>query len=140
MRTDYLLSTRRIKDFRGDLFPIEFLRDVPFSAKRIYILTHLLSNEARGFHAHKTLRQAAICVQGECDFILDDGNSRQLFHLKADNDALLLVEPMIWHEMKSFTPDCILLILASEWYDESDYIRDYQLFQELISLQGKRFV
>ena len=81
----------------------------------------------RGFHAHIDLKQMAICVKGSCTFILDDGISRKEIKLNSPNQGLL-IEGLIWREMHSFSPDCVLVVLASEHYDEDDYIRDYNTF------------
>ncbi len=118
-----------IGDKRGQLISLEENKTVPFSIKRVYYLLNTKEGMARGFHAHKNLKQVAVCVRGSCRFILDNGKSRQSVVL---NDASkgILIEELIWREIHDFTPDSILLVLASEHYDESDYIRNYQKFME----------
>lgn len=86
-------------------------------------------NVRRGYHAHKELRQLAITVSGSCKFLLDDGESKENVEL-SDPTRGLLIEPGIWHEMYDYSKDCILMVLASDVYDESDYIRSYESFQE----------
>jgi len=113
-------------DGRGDLIAIESGKTLPFEFKRLYYMTHLTAHP-RGFHCHKKLQQAAICVSGACTFILDNGNTRESVRLKTPNQGLLIGN-MIWREMHDFTQDCVLIVLASEHYDEHDYIRDYDEF------------
>ncbi|AXC76707.1 WxcM-like domain-containing protein [Salmonella enterica subsp. arizonae serovar 63:g,z51:-] len=116
-------------DERGMLVALEQIKNVPFEIKRIYYMFGTKQNVRRGFHAHKNLRQLAIAVCGQCTFLLDDGDEQKTI-LFNDPEKGLLIEPGIWHEMFDFSDDCILLVLASDIYDECDYIRDYDEFQE----------
>ncbi|EAM8643721.1 WxcM-like domain-containing protein [Salmonella enterica] len=116
-------------DERGMLVALEQIKNVPFEIKRIYYMFGTKQNVRRGFHAHKNLRQLAIAVCGQCTFLLDDGDEQKTILLN-DPEKGLLIEPGIWHEMFDFSDDCILLVLASDIYDECDYIRDYDEFQE----------
>lgn len=111
------------------LVALEQIKNVPFEIKRIYYMFGTKQNVRRGFHAHKNLRQLAIAVCGQCTFLLDDGDEQKTILLN-DPEKGLLIEPGIWHEMFDFSDDCILLVLASDIYDECDYIRDYDEFQE----------
>ncbi len=119
-------------DERGSLIAIEELKDIPFEIKRVYYIFGTKQNVRRGFHAHKDLQQIAICVSGSCKFLLDSGKKR------VDNIVLdtpnkgLFIDKMIWREMYDFSEDCVLLVLASEYYDESDYIRDYDKFLSVV--------
>ncbi|MCY1560837.1 TDP-4-oxo-6-deoxy-alpha-D-glucose-3,4-oxoisomerase [compost metagenome] len=81
----------------------------------------------RGFHAHRKLEQVAVCLSGSCSFLLDDGLNKQTLKLASPAQGLR-IEPMVWHEMYDFSADCVLMVIASEHYDESDYIRDYEQF------------
>ncbi len=119
-------------DERGRLIALEAFNNVPFAIKRVYYLSGLDSATPRGFHAHKALRQLAICVAGNCEIIFDDGQIRRS-ECMSSSDKGLLIEPMIWHEMHNFSRDCIFMVLASDLYDESDYIRDYSEFQLLVN-------
>ena len=118
-------------DDRGNLIAIEEFKNIPFEIKRVYYIFDTKKGVRRGFHAHKNLKQVAICVKGSCKFLLDDGKE------KIDNIILdspnkgLLIEEMIWREMYDFSENCVLLVLASEHYNESDYIRDYREFLRL---------
>lgn len=121
------IDIRTIGDERGQLCVIEQDKDLPFQVKRFYYLTNLDCHTPRGFHAHRCLRQIAICVAGSCEMIFDDGNRKESIVMNSSSKGLL-IEPYIWHEMHNFSNDCILLVLASDNYEESDYIRDYDLF------------
>ena len=114
-------------DSRGRLLAAEVDRHIPFPIRRVYYLRDLKSDEPRGFHAHKTLRQVAVCVAGSCSMLLDDGKQRAEAMLD-DPGRGLMIEPMVWHEMSSFSPDCVMMVLASDSYDERDYIRNYDEF------------
>jgi len=118
-------------DDRGQLISLEGNRNVPFGIARTYYIFGTVAGVARGFHAHHTLRQLAICVRGACTMLLDNG--REKGKLRMDSPSLgLMIEPMVWHEMSDFTDDCILLVLADQAYDEADYIRDYEAFVEAV--------
>ena len=120
-------------DDRGNLIAIEQFKNVPFEIKRVYYIFDTKRSVRRGFHAHKNLKQVAICVKGSCKFLLDDGKERiDNIVLDSPNKGLL-IEEMIWREMYDFSDDCVLLVLASEYYDESDYIRDYDEFMKIIN-------
>lgn len=119
-------------DERGSLIALEQDKDIPFEIKRVYYIFNTKEGVIRGFHAHKELKQVAIAVKGSCRFLLDDGNEKVSILL--DNAAQgLLIESCIWHEMHDFSKDCILLVLASELYDENDYIRDYDEFLKVVN-------
>lgn len=122
-----VVSLRSIGDDRGRLVAIEQGEAVPFNIRRAYYIYDTKSDVARGFHAHRCLQQLAVCVSGKCRMILDDGRSREEFWLDSPEKALL-IENMIWREMHDFSEDCVLLVFASEHYDESDYIREYERF------------
>ena len=114
------------EDERGKLVSVEGSRDLPFPIERVY---YILARQgaARGFHAHKSLDQLLICVSGSCHSLVDDGVERHDVLLDRP-DVGLYNGPMHWLEMREFTPDCVLLVLASAPHVESDYIRDYAEF------------
>ncbi|MFS1984172.1 sugar 3,4-ketoisomerase [Vibrio breoganii] len=119
-------------DERGSLVSLEHCKNIPFDIERVYYLFNTKENVRRGFHAHKKLRQIAIVVKGSCRFLLDDGNER--IELLLDNPAQgLYIESFIWREMFDFSDDCVLMVLADSVYDESDYIRDYEKFLEVVN-------
>jgi len=114
-------------DSRGSLIALEPNKDIPFEIKRVYYIFDTKEGVVRGLHAHKTLQQVLICVSGSCIIVLDDGKERTEVLLDKPNIGLY-VGPNIWREMKDFTPGAVLLVLASDWYNEADYIRDYSEF------------
>ncbi|QBF27926.1 WxcM-like domain-containing protein [Pseudomonas tructae] len=116
-------------DERGSLVSIEQGKVIPFEIKRIYYLYHTGEGVSRGYHAHRQLKQVAICVSGKCRMILDNGTVREEVWLDCPTKGLL-IESMMWREMHDFSADCVLLVIASHLYDESDYIRNYQQFIE----------
>lgn len=118
-------------DDRGSLVAIEENIDIPFPLKRIYYIFNTGESVRRGRHAHHTLRQVLVCVHGSCKILLDDGLEK--FEVLMDKASEgLLVDRMVWHEMYDFSRDCVLLALASDFYNEGDYIRDYQEFSALV--------
>ncbi len=118
-------------DDRGRLVALEGPGDVPFDIARVYYIFDTKSQVSRGFHAHRQLRQLAICVSGGCTIILDDGHARSSVRL--DRPTLALeIGPLIWREMADFTKDAVLVVLASARYDSNDYIRDYSAFLTLV--------
>ena len=89
----------------------------------------------RGFHAHKELKQLAICITGSCRFIMDDGRNRDEIILSSPNKGII-IDNLVWHEMHDFSEDCVLMVVANDVYDEMDYIRDYEYFLKKV-LVGK---
>jgi dTDP-4-dehydrorhamnose 3,5-epimerase-like enzyme len=116
-------------DERGSLVALESSKTVPFDIKRVYYIFGTQPGVARGFHAHRKLQQVAVCVTGKCRMILDDGINREEAWLDSPTKGLIIGD-RIWREMHDFSPDCVLLVLASEHYDEADYIRDYAHFKD----------
>lgn len=136
--TDALPSGCRLIDFalrgdeRGRLVAIEQLRDVPFAIARVYYVYATTPGTSRGHHAHRALNQLAVAVAGSCTMLLDDGVTR--VSVRLDDPAVgLTLPPMVWHEMRDFSPDCVLMVLADAAYDEADYIRDYHDFIALVA-------
>lgn len=115
-------------DDRGSLVAIESGRHVPFDVKRVYYIFGTQNDVSRGFHAHLELKQLLVCVSGSCSLVIDDGHERQSFRLDSPESGIL-IEGLLWREMHDFSSDCVLLVLASEHYDERDYIRDYTDFK-----------
>jgi dTDP-4-dehydrorhamnose 3,5-epimerase-like enzyme len=118
-------------DERGSLIALEENKNIPFIIKRVYYIFGTKKNVRRGFHAHKKVKQVAICVSGNCKMLLDDGKEKKTILLDKPESGLIIRE-MIWHEMSDFSENCLLLVLASDHYDEEDYIRDYKHFKEII--------
>ncbi|WP_111640058.1 sugar 3,4-ketoisomerase [Marinomonas shanghaiensis] len=126
-----LIDFSPLGDERGSLVALEGLKSVPFEIKRVYYIFATQQGVSRGFHAHKRLKQVAVCVTGRCRLVLDDGNQREAVWLDSPTKGIL-IEEMVWREMYDFSEDCVLLLLASEYYDEADYIRDYADYIETV--------
>lgn len=120
-----------IKDLRGDLTVGEFLRDIPFVPKRYFMVFDVPSAKTRGEHAHRRCEQFLICVRGRCGVVADDGQRREEFILDAPNLGLYL-PPMVWGVQYKYSSDAVLLVFASEYYDSSDYIRQYDEFLRVL--------
>jgi dTDP-4-dehydrorhamnose 3,5-epimerase-like enzyme len=124
-----LINFNIIGDERGSLIALEENHNVPFDVKRVYYIFGTEQGVRRGYHAHKNLKQLAICISGSCTFLLDNGKQKKPIELTSPTQGLL-IEGLIWREMYDFSPDCVLMVLADNYYDESDYIRDYNIFLE----------
>lgn len=127
--TPELVEFKQLGDDRGNLIAVESGRSVPFTIERAYYIYNTADGVERGFHAHKALTQVAVAVAGSCDMILDDGNAEVSVPMDSPGKGVLIA-PGVWHYMKSFSPDCVLLVFADAHYDESDYIRDYGEFKQ----------
>ena len=126
-----IIELPKVADQRGNLTFIEENRHIPFEIKRVYYLYDVPGGESRGGHAHKNLQQFIIAASGSFDVILDDGFERKGFHLNRSYYGLY-VPPMIWRELDNFSSGSVCLVLASELYDEEDYIRDYETFRNMV--------
>jgi len=122
-----IINFPTIGDERGSLVSMEGQDKIPFNIKRVYFIFDTKKNVSRGFHAHRDLQQVAVCVAGKCRMTLDDGKKREEVWLDSPNKGIY-IDKYIWREMHDFSSDCVLLVLASEHYSESDYIRDYDQF------------
>ena len=111
----------------GSLVAIEACDTIPFDVKRVYYIFGVEDGVRRGFHSHEALEQVLVCVHGSVTILLDDGSEREEIVLD-DPTKGLYIGHMVWREMFDFSPDAVLLVMASEHYDTSDYIRDYKVF------------
>ena len=118
-------------DDRGQLVAVEMLKDIPFEVKRVYYIYDTLPGVRRGFHAHRNLQQILICVHGSCKIHLDNGTDTAEVLLDKPSEGLYISNDM-WREMYDFSDGAVLLVLASEYYDERDYIRNYQDFLKVV--------
>ncbi|MBO1255247.1 WxcM-like domain-containing protein [Alteromonas sp. 5E99-2] len=114
-------------DSRGSLISLEQYKNVPFDVLRIYYIFDTRTGVSRGFHAHRHLEQVAVCVKGRCQFHLDNGKQKEEIALDSPSVGLYIGHN-IWREMHDFSDDCVLLVLASDYYHEDDYIRSYDEF------------
>ncbi len=124
-------------DARGSLVAIEGNQDIPFDVRRIYYIYDTCPGVVRGKHAHIALKQLLICIHGTCTILLDDGTERVEVPLSRPDEGLF-INSLVWREMKDFSSDAVLLVLASEHYDESDYIRKYDDFLEIAEKERAR--
>ena len=126
------ISFKSLGDERGSLVVLEGGKVVPFDIKRVYYIFDTKEGVSRGFHAHRNLKQVAVCVTGSCRFVLDNGKQKEEVVLDSAIKGLL-INDLIWHEMYDFSSDCVLIVLASEHYNESDYIRNYQELLQVVN-------
>ncbi|NVO11253.1 MAG: WxcM-like domain-containing protein [Bacteroidales bacterium] len=112
---------------QGNISIVENCKDVPFDINRIYYLYDIPGGESRGGHAHKELKQLIVAVSGSFDVIIDDGRVKKTITLNRPYLGLLVI-PGIWRELVNFSSGAICMVLASEKYDENDYIREYDHF------------
>ncbi|WP_129715306.1 FdtA/QdtA family cupin domain-containing protein [Pedobacter sp. SYP-B3415] len=122
-----VIELPKIHNRAGNLTPIHGLIDIPFKISRIYYLYDVPGGETRGGHAHYKLQQLIIAASGSFDVVLDDGRAKKTVTLNRPNFGLL-VTPGIWRDLDNFSSGAVLLVLASDVYDEGDYIRDYPSF------------
>lgn len=130
---------KRIVDERDGILCIaEMMKDIPFEAKRVYYISHLDQQASlRGKHAHHTLQQVIFCINGSFVLTLDDGERKQDVVMWRE-DVGVVLGPHLWHTMHSFSNGCILLVFASDYYNESDYIRNYQEFLKVVGKGDNR--
>lgn len=123
-----IIELPKISDPRGNLTFIEANRHVPFDIQRVYYLYDVPGGAERGGHAHKELHQLIIAMSGSFDVVLDDGRQKKRVHL-ARSYYGLYVCPMIWRELDNFSSGSVCMVLASNFYEESDYYRNYDEFE-----------
>lgn len=132
-----IIQLPKITDQRGNLTFIEGDNHIPFHISRVYYLYDVPGGESRGGHAHKKLEQLIIAANGSFDVILDDGIEKKTFHLNRSYFGLY-VTPMTWRELDNFSSGSLCLVLASEPFDECDYIRNYSVFKTYINQRSER--
>ena len=130
-----IIGLPKISDPRGNLTYIEGPGHVPFPIKRVYYLYDVPGGSDRGAHAHKTLHQFIVAMSGSFDVLLDDGTRKKRFHLNRSYYGLYLC-PMMWRYLDNFSSGAVSMVLASEHYDPSDYIRDYDEFLVAVRARG----
>lgn len=122
-----LINLPRIEDPRGNLTFIESDNHIPFDIKRVYYTYDVPGGSERGSHAHKQLQQLIVAMSGSFDVVLDDGKKQKRFHLNRSYYGLY-VPSMMWRTIDNFSSGSVCMVLASEFYDEHDYFRDYDEF------------
>ena len=127
-----LIENHIFGDSRGNLVAIEGLQDIPFEIRRVFFIYGVESEVYRGQHSHYKTKQYLIAVSGSCKVTLFDGFSKKTYHLDHPSSGVLQNE-LVWGEMHDFSEDCVLLVLASEYYNDADYIRSFDDFMILAS-------
>lgn len=123
-----LIDFQKYNDDRGNLVVAEFEKEIPFTVKRVYYIYGVSGDKKRGFHSHKSLEQIYICINGSCKVKLFDGKDEETVTLGDPSQGLYLGHN-IWREIFDFDENAVLLVLASDVYRESDYIRDLTEFK-----------
>jgi len=119
-----MIDFKVISDKRGDMIPLEYPKQLPFDLKRIYYIYNVVAGERRGYHSHNDLEQILICIHGKVKILIKTPEEEEVIELSSA-DKGLYIGPMIWREMFDFEDEAVLLVLASQKYDENDYIRNY---------------
>jgi hypothetical protein len=128
-----VIELREAVDFRGHLCVVED-DELGFDIRRVYFISGVPPAEQRGGHAHRRVVELLVAAAGAFDVVCDDGTARRVIHLEAPRQGLLL-PPLVWRELDRFAPGSICLVLASECYDEREYIRGYSDFRAVV--QGR---
>lgn len=132
-----IIELPKIPDRRGNLTFIEAGRHIPFDIRRVYYLYDVPGGASRGGHAHRDLEQFIIAASGSFTVVTDNGRQKEKFYLNRSYYGLY-IPTMTWREIENFSSGSVCLVLASEHYNEQDYIRDYDIFRELTA--GERSV
>lgn len=131
LERSHIIEFPKVTDHRGNLTFIEESRHVPFVVRRVFYVYDIPSGENRGAHAHGRLEQVVICLSGSLEVHMDDGSERRTVRLNRPWLGLY-VPPMVWASEGNFDPGTVYIVLASDFYDEDDYYRDYQQFLEAV--------
>lgn len=132
----YKIELPKITDVRGNLTFIESNRHIPFDISRVYYLYDVPGGAERGGHAHKELQEFIIAMSGSFDVVLDDGYEKKRYHLNRSYYGLYICS-MVWRELDNFSSGSVCMVLASTFYDEADYYRDYQEFLKAVQGEGR---
>lgn len=130
LRDCKILEMPKVSDARGNLTFIESGRQIPFEFKRVYYLYDVPGGSDRGAHAHRSLHQFFVAMSGSFDVVLHDGREEKRFHLNRSYFGLYVC-PMMWRYLDNFSSGSVCMVLASEFYDEGDYIHDWATFERL---------
>lgn len=131
------IQFKKFSDGRGDLLPLEFGKtfpnaDIPFEVKRCFFISEPTYTTVRGKHAHKNLEQVVVAINGSFTLDLDNGKGQKESLLLNDRSIGIHIEDLVWGELKNFSEDCVVIVLASDHYDADDYIHDYDAFIETV--------
>jgi len=125
-----VIELPKIHNRAGNITPLHGGIEIPFGIKRVYYLYDVPGGETRGGHAHKMLHQLIVAASGSFDVTIDDGTTKKTITLNRPNFGLYII-PGIWRDLHNFSSGAVLLVLASDNYDEKDYIREYDDFLNL---------
>lgn len=126
-----IIHLPRIGDYRGNLSFIEGGRHIPFDIRRVYYIYDVPAGESRGGHAHRQVHQVMLALSGSFDILLDNGIEKTKITLNTPYIGLYIPN-LVWREIVNFSTGAVLMVLASEYYDENDYIRDYREFRNSV--------
>jgi dTDP-4-dehydrorhamnose 3,5-epimerase-like enzyme len=127
-----IIELPKISDPRGNLTFVEANRHIPFDIKRVYYLYDVPGGSERAGHGHKKLQQLFIAMSGSFDLLIDDGHEKKKYHMNRSYYGLYVC-PMIWRDLDNFSSGSVCMVFASDYYDESDYYREYQDFIEAVN-------
>ena len=127
-----IIELPKISDPRGNLTFVEANRHIPFDIKRVYYLYDVPGGSERAGHGHKKLQQLFIAMSGSFDLLIDDGHEKKKYHMNRSYYGLYVC-PMIWRNLDNFSSGSVCMVFASDYYDESDYYREYQDFIEAVN-------
>jgi len=127
-----IIELPKISEPRGNLTFVESERHIPFDIKRVYYLYDVPGGAERGAHGHKNLQQFIIAMSGSFDVVLDDGVNQKTIHMNRSYYGLYVC-PMMWRDITNISSGAVCMVLASEYYDEQDYLRNYDEFMELVN-------
>lgn len=136
MENPHIINLKRIYDHRGNLSVVEQFKDIPFEVKRVYWTYDVPGGESRGGHAHRDLRQLIVAVSGSFTVSTDDGTNKNTFFLNHPYRGLLLPSG-VWRTIDDFSSGAVCLVLASDFFSEEDYIRDYDEFLQYVKENKK---
>ena len=126
-----IIDLPKIDDPRGNLTFVEGGKHTTFEIRRVYYLYDVPGGATRAGHAHKELQQLMIAMSGSFDVVLDDGHEKRRYHLNRSYHGLY-ISPMVWREIDNFSSGSVCLVLASNFYEEGDYLRDYKEFLKAV--------
>lgn len=134
MKNFYEYTIERYGDERGFLTSFEYDKNIPFPLERVYYISEVKSDKKRACHAHRSSKRVLSAINGSCKATLFDGTTRQSFNLDSPHKALYF-DKLVWCELDDFKDNTIILALASESYNEDEYIRNYDEYLNIINMR-----
>lgn len=127
----HIIELPKITDHRGNLTFVEGGNHIPFEIRRVYYLYDVPGGASRAAHGHRALHQLMISMSGAFDVTLDDGHEKKTYHMNRSYYGLY-IPPMMWRDLDNFSTGSVCMVLASDYFDEGDYFRDYQEFLKAV--------